>query len=172
MRKIESICVLLICIIVMLSCTSTYSESGRVQTKTLARGANIAIAACEDGVYGSKVYKDSGFVLARKIQDTLRPYTTNTEVIRDYRTIREFTADDLLKYDYVIIPTILQWEDRVTSWSGIADKVTFAIDIYDRDGTLIQSATLSGRGPNLTFGNAHVGQLLDEPLEGFFKQSF
>lgn len=93
-------------------------------------------------------------------------------ILKNYETLDEIPETELERYDYFIIPAILHWEDRATSWSGIPDKVEVEIEIFNSKKELLKSAILSGQSASMTLGSTDPSELLEEPIRTFLRESF
>lgn len=78
-----------------------------------------------------------------------------------------------LDLTYVRQPVILNWEDRATEWSGIPDKITLKLAVYEvQSGKLITSTVTSASSKWATFGGDHPQDLLPEPMKRFVTPLF
>lgn len=159
--------------LLLVSCTSTYKyDFSNLGDNLLEKDKSIAISVSEDGSYGSDVYDGSGRKLSNVIKKTLQPYSKNVTIAKRNETIDDFTAEELSKADYIIIPSILHWEDRATAWSALPDKVEVCIEIYNSNKELLKSGTFSGTSSSMTLSSNDPSELLEEPLKEFFKTVF
>ena len=130
--------------LVFIGCTSTYKYNvNNPVDEKLASNKNVAITVSEDGFYGSNFYAGSGRTLSNVIKQEMKPYSSKVMILKNYETLDEIPETELERYDYFIIPAILHWEDRATSWSGIPDKVEVEIEIFNSKKELLKSAILS-----------------------------
>ncbi|MGI5055715.1 DUF4823 domain-containing protein [Treponema socranskii] len=160
-------------IMMLISCTSTYRYSiNNPSDKKLERNKIIAIATSEDGLYGSDIYTGSGRILSHIIKKELITYSSKTIIFENKESIIDFSEEDISKYDYVIIPEILHWEDRATAWSGLPDKVEFSVNIYNSKRELLKSTVLSGKSARMTLRSTDPSELIEKPLNDFFKSVF
>lgn len=159
-------------VVFFIGCTSTYKYDFDENTDTLEKDKNIAISVSDDGYYGSDVYAGSGRTLSNEIKLALKPYASRAIILRNTTTLDDFSNEEIEKYDYIIIPEIIHWEDRATAWSGIPDKVEISIEIYDSKRELLKSATIQGKSSSVTLSTNDPSELLKKPLEAFFKNTF
>jgi hypothetical protein len=69
---------------------------------------------------------------------------------------------------HVFEPTILNWEDRATEWSGRPDRVTLRYVIYDvATGKPLASTLARASSKWATFGGDHPQDLLPVPTQTF-----
>lgn len=157
------------------SCASTSQVAPTVATTTrFSKDDGFYVSVPRDGQYETRVYAGSGLQTARAVEAELLRHTTTVQVgsaAEGPDAAR--TAAQAAKLRYVVVPTILHWEDRATEWSGRLDKLQVRIDVVDAEaGTTLHSAGLSGESSWATFGGDHPQDLLPKPLEQFFSSLF
>ena len=163
----------LIFTLILVSCSSVYDvTSTDNQTHFLRKGSKVLVLTSEDGAYGSEIYKGSGLKLSRKIQSVLADYQCNTQIDLDNSRYKDLEGKDLSNYDYIIVPIITHWEDRATAWSGIPDRVSFSMFIYNNDGTLITSTDIESKSAAATFLNNDPSELIVPSLQKYFSKAF
>ena len=75
--------------------------------------------------------------------------------------------------DYLVVPDILNWEDRATEWSGKPDRIAIRMIVTDvASGEVADDRTIRGKSRWLTFGGDHPQDLLAVPLEQWAEQLF
>lgn len=169
----KKILITLFTTLLFIGCQSTYKyDINNPYKGALEKEKAMAIAVSEDGSYGSDIYNGSGRVLSNAIRQQLKRYTSNAIILKNNETLKDFSDEEILEYDYIIIPEILHWEDRATAWSGLPDKIEVSVEIYDNKRKLLKSAILSGKSASMTLGSTDPGELLEEPLATFFKSVF
>lgn len=169
----KKIIILVAVALLFISCSSTYKyDFNNPSNEILEKNKEIAVSVSEDGSYGSDVYNGSGRTLSNTIRQELKKYSSNVVVLKNNETLKDFTDEEIQKYDYIVIPEILHWEDRATAWSGLPDKIEISIEIYDSKRTLLKSAILSGKSASMTLSSTDPSELLEEPLSTFFKSIF
>lgn len=169
----KKICILFLTTLIFLSCQSTYKyDINNPSRGPLEKEKSMAISVCEDGSYGSDSYNGSGRVLSNAIRQELKKYTSNAIILKNNESLKDFSDSEILEYDYIVITEILHWEDRATFWSGLPDKIEVSVEIYDNQRQLLKSAILYGKSASLTLGSTDPSELLEEPLENFFKSVF
>ena len=98
------------------------------------------------------------------------PFSEIVENVAD--DLMEVTLEEAAKYDYIVVPFIINWEDHATVWNGIPAKDSVSIKVYGADKTLLKSVVFDGKSESMTIGSTDPADLLDEPLETFFKSAF
>ncbi|MGE0284337.1 MAG: DUF4823 domain-containing protein, partial [Rhizobiaceae bacterium] len=74
---------------------------------------------------------------------------------------------------YIFQPLILNWEDRATEWSGIPDRITIKMVVYDvSSGKEIASSVARASSKWATFGGDHPQDLLPKVMDEFTKLFF
>ena len=65
--------------------------------------------------------------------------------------------------DFLVYPEIVHWSDRVTEWSGIPDRITLNVEIYEiATGTVLNRQEIKASSRWATFGGDHPHELLPE----------
>lgn len=65
--------------------------------------------------------------------------------------------------DFLVLPHIVHWSDRVTEWSGIPDRITIEINIYEvTTGAKLNERKIRASSRWATFGGDHPQELLPE----------
>lgn len=156
---------------VMAGCADSHSLNiinSNVNVK-LTLGDAVYVALSEDGQYGNHYYSGSGKMVSQAIRAEL--VTTLTSVFiaqssEDYNTALNSSASR--KFDYLVYPIILHWEDRATEWSAKADKIKIKMVVTDvKSGAVIKSGIIEGKSGLATFGGDKPQDLLPEPIKEF-----
>jgi len=64
---------------------------------------------------------------------------------------------------FLVYPEIRHWSDRATEWSGVPDRITLDIRIYDvSTGSVINRQKIRASSRWATFGGDHPQELLPE----------
>lgn len=155
------------------SCTASYKyRVDNPSSKALRSNKRIAITTSEDGSYGEKIYHGTGKTLSYEIREELRNYSNRITIFRDKENLDDFDDDELESFDYIVVPEILHWEDRSTEWSGIPDRISFSIEIYDSQGRLLKSANLQGKSRSMSMTSTDPEKLIKKPLSDFLRSCF
>jgi hypothetical protein len=143
------------------------------QTK-LPTNASIYVSVPEDGRYGLTQYNGSGRMVSQVIRTSFSIFTNKIEISSKVESSAESLANAKSNNaQYLIAPTILQWEDRATEWSGIPDRVIVKIDIIDAlTDKIIDSATITGKSGLGTMGGDHPQDLLPKPMNEYASSLF
>ncbi|WP_343041921.1 DUF4823 domain-containing protein [Parvibaculum indicum] len=140
----------------------------------LEQGADFYVVLPEDGRYQDTVYSGSGYMTAQAISQALAPYSNRAFQASAVEPLEEALAKARQgNFRYLFNTKILHWEDRATEWSGIPDKITLQMEVYDATtGEKLASETSKASSKWATFGGDHPQDLLPIPAESFVKQLF
>lgn len=170
--------ILIASIMLASGCTHTHKiqangDANQNATRMNPRGGALVVVP-RDGQYGAKVYAGSGHMTAQAIVSAFGGRMQKMEMLANISSIEQATANAKEKsLEYVIYPSILLWEDRVTEWSGIKDKVDLKMTIIEvKTGKEIDSSLIQGRSRWMTFGGDHPQDLLPGPLSEYAARFF
>lgn len=157
-----------------ISCTSTYrltalSDPGNA----LEPGRSVAIASPTNGSYGGKEYAGSSQSTAIAVRAAFARHAREVTIVNGCDRLDCLMEQAGRDADYLVVPEILQWEDRATEWSGIKDKLEIKLSIYDaKTGNQLGASTLAGNSKWLTFGGDHPQDLLPELIGRYVESLF
>jgi hypothetical protein len=138
------------------------------------RVERVYVSVPRDGVYGNINYGGSGKNVSRIITMAFSKYNGIVESASRYQSFKEailYAKNN--KYNYLVFPTILEWEDRATEWSGISDRVSIKIAVFNvKTEKRLSSAIVKGKSGWATFGGDHPQDLLPEPVEQYTDSLF
>ncbi|MFV0486319.1 MAG: DUF4823 domain-containing protein [Vibrio fluvialis] len=130
----------------------------------------VYISLSKDGEYGEHYYSGSGQMVSQIIQGELVTRLNNVVIAQkpeSYASALQFASER--KFDYLVYPTILHWEDRSTEWSAKPDKVKVKISVIDvKQKSTIKAGIIDGKSGLATFGGDKPQDLLPEPTKEFF----
>ncbi len=132
------------------------------------------ISIPKDGRYGQTIYTGSGATVSQVILLEFSKHLTQVETGHEYQTYKEAIKHAKEnKFDYLIFPSVLAWEDRATEWSGIPDKATIKISIIKTTASkTLDSVIIKGTSGLGTFGGDHPQDLLPKPVSDYVKKLF
>lgn len=127
----------------LVACTHKYAtDAVQVPQQRLDRAAAVSIIKPQPGSYGATRYPES--------LDSAR---------------RKAVAANVA---YVFEPTILNWEDRATEWSGLPDRITVRTVIWNaKTGSEVASTLARASSKWATFGGDHPQDLLPDLMANF-----
>ena len=161
--------------LLLAGCVSKYKPiSYEGPSAHLAQGADFYVTLPEDGRYQDTVYSGSGYMTAQAMSEALAPYANKTFQASAVETLEEALEKARQgNFQYLFNTKILHWEDRATEWSGIPDKITLRMEVYDvASGEKLASEISKASSKWATFGGDHPQDLLPIPAEAFVKQLF
>ena len=170
--------VVLSCLAMLVACTcgcsSKYNYTCKKEASTkLVEGKGVAISIPEDGTFNSKSYQDSGKMTANAVKKSLNKHTETIDLIPTCKAEDCFNNLAKDKYQYLFLPTINHWEERATEWTGLPDRITITLDVYDTNKEeLITSQEFSGASKWFTFGGDHPQDLLSVPMKKIVNEMY
>jgi len=148
--------------------------STKKNSNTISRVEKVYVSVPKDGIYGHINYGGSGINVSRIVTMAFSKYNGVVESAFRYQSFEDamqYAKDN--KYEYLVFPTILEWEDRATEWSGIPDRVSIKITVFDvSTQKRLDSAIVKGKSGWATFGGDHPQDLLPEPVEQYTDSLF
>lgn len=164
-----------ILVVTLNACTQKFAlDSFQPPQQKLAIGSQIYVITPEDGHYQNHTYAESGRATAQALFTSLSKVTNKIEISSAPESIDvALVSARSRKSAYVFQPLILNWEDRATEWSGIPDRITIKVIVYDAgDGKDITSIMARSSSKWATFGGDHPQDLLPRLMNEFIKQLF
>ena len=168
---------LTLCIVflVLSGCVSKYRvDAIEIPTASIPIGSHFYVMLSDDGQFGEKVYTGSGRMVSASVQRILRAHgaevtlATQTEGLE--QAVETARSGNIA---YVVLPTIIHWEDRATEWSGRPDRITMKYVIYNTTGgERLASTTVSASSKWATLGGDHPQDLVPQTFQDFLAQVF
>lgn len=117
----------------------------------------------EDGQYGPQVYAGSGQAVANATIEAMSPAPPLMLLMPGIdlhrARIRAATED----VDWVVVPSLIHWEDRATNWSGRRDLIRVDLSVYRTNPwELAAQVMFEARNSWFTLFNNPPRDLLDE----------
>ena len=167
--------ILLLVTIFITSCADSHqilrtsSKSINLKTKSSAY-----ISIPKDGRYGQTNYTGSGITVSQNILLAFSKHLTQVETGHEYQSYKEsLDYAQTNNFDYLIFPSILEWEDRATEWSGKPDKASIKISIIKvSTSRTIDSAIIKCKSGLATLGGDHPQDLLVKPVDDYVNTLF
>ncbi len=157
-------------VVLLVGCADTYQlvriEGANIE---IDRTKSVYISIPKDGRYGQINYQGSGVSASQVILMAFSIYVEKIETGHQFQPFDNVLAyAKKNKYGYLVHPTILEWEDRATEWSGIPDKASIKIVFIDtKTGKTLDSVIIKGKSGIATFGGDHPQDLLSKPVEEY-----
>ena len=79
----------------------------------------------------TEFYLGSGIIVANKVQASLLNLFSQVEKLNTKNKEKAILLCKQQNVKFLVVPTILHWEDRNTPWSGISDKIEVKIEVFD-----------------------------------------
>lgn len=166
---------LLLIFLLITSCADSH-QILRTSDKSIKLNASSPayISIPKDGRYGEIIYTGSGATVSQVILLAFSKHLTQVETGHQYQSYKEalnYAKEN--KFEYLIFPSVLAWEDRATEWSGIPDKAAIKISIIKTaTSKTLDSAIIKGKSGLGTFGGDHPQDLLTKPVSDYVNQLF
>jgi len=163
--------ILLVTALLTVGCADSHQliRNNTNSVSKLTPNDSFYIAVSRDGVYGAKIYQGSGLSSSQVLHSALSKHARNVQSGQSFLPFEEslkYARDN--NYKYLVYPTILEWEDRATEWSGIPDRVELKIEfIQTATGRIVESGIVKGKSGLGTFGGDHPQDLLPIPINEF-----
>jgi len=161
----------------MTGCTSTY-KSERVEGSApprLVKGvSSVYVSVPEDGAYQGQVGVGSGAATARAIVTAFIPFTSRADCGSARQTHDAAMASAASgRYTHLVEPTILNWEDRATEWSGKLDAISVRLILFEvASRRQLDTVVIHGNSKWMTLGGDHPQDLLPEPMSRYAAECF
>ncbi len=156
------------------SCTASYNQQIlQDATSKLERGKGVFISTPKNGLYGKIEYKNSGKMTANAVKAAFSRFSNSVYISEECLGLECLKAAPTAKYAYYVVVEILHWEDRVTEWSGIPDRIEVKISVNEvASGSEISSTVIKGTSKWATFGGDHPQDLLPEPINNYVQSLY
>jgi uncharacterized protein YceK len=159
-------------ILLLAGCTSVKSVD-TVSTKAiLERSGSALIGVSQDGRYNATVYHGSGQLVSSLVLTAFAPHLSKVEIGKQWPDQEAALAEARERAArYLILPNIVHWEDRATAWSGLPDRATVLLTLFDVEtGAVLDTATIDGRSAIMTLLSETPQDLLREPIKQYARQ--
>jgi len=173
--KIVHSCLFTLAAVIFSGCTSTYESTASVPVRgRLKADGSAYVALPEDGHFESIPYPGSGRKTALAVSTAFSRHLKKVEVapeVSSYDASLEKAKAG--SFDYLVVPTILHWEDRATEWSGRPDRIQIelrTVEVPAADTLAIES--IKGTSKWATFGGDVPEDLLKTPIDAYVDSLF
>jgi hypothetical protein len=161
---------ILVLAVFLASCADSHQlmRLGGDLTKLDANGL-VYVSVPADGRYGQTTYYGSG---QNTTQIVVMAFSKHSSRVESGHAQQDFNASlesaRKVGAKYLVTPTILEWEDRATEWSGIPDKASIKLTIIDvQTNATLDSVIIKGKSGIATFGGDHPQDLLPKPTDEY-----
>jgi hypothetical protein len=169
------LCLLAVTAVVFSGCTSTYESTSPVPFKgKLKADGSAYVALPEDGHFETIPYPGSGRKTALAISEAFSRHLKKVEVapeVSSYDQSLEKAKNG--SFDYLVVPTILHWEDRATEWSGRPDRIQIELRTVDvPTAATLGVESIKGTSKWATLGGDVPEDLLKVPIDAYVDSLF
>ena len=150
----------------LISCVHKYAVPAPTHSQgTLRAAATIYVTTPQDGRDDRpRTYEGSGDWTSSAIANALRD--RGMRVIlgeTGVESSQAVSAAGAADAGFLVYPQIVHWLDRATEWSGIPDRITLDLTIYDiATGDVLNRQEIRASSRWATFGGDHPQELLPE----------
>lgn len=129
----------LVCFAILSGCVSAPVVTIESTAGTLAvpKNEKLCLSTPKDGRFDGRPYRNSGAKVAKKIRQPIDDLYVVLSV--GYVPGGDFTECVQRGGKYILVPEILEYENRATGWSGRLDKIKVQVDLV-RIGTSEKSS--------------------------------
>lgn len=140
----------------------------------LDKAGSAYVCLCKDGRFNAKVYQGSGITTTRIIMEQLSRHLERVAKGENTETCDEAFESALYGgHQYLICPSIIQWEDHYTEKTNLRDKVSIEIKVIDTlTGYYLDSAIIGGKSRIITRGGDQPQDLLATPIRIYVDSLF
>lgn len=156
-------------------CSSTYEHhSVQASLPELKADGRIYISFPEPANAKDQGIPNSSQVIVEALRIAFSKFSKNIFLSRGQRML-ETNLESAKKWQcqYLIIPSILKWEDHATEWSGVRDRIEIRLTVSEvATGQVLNETTINGKGRWLTDGGDRPEDLLAEPFARYAASLF
>ena len=153
-------------------CTASYQQGFAQPNNHHFTPARFLLVTPANGSFEGTEYPTSGNDVIFALTKELGRYTQSIATIASPVPIEAIKESTLEQYDYVIIPQILHWEDRLTGWSFRPDRIEIRFDIYNNQRQPLDSYLVQARSAYIVWVSKHPNSLLPVPIKTMLKKMF
>lgn len=160
----------IIALFLMSGCSASYKQDFMQGPNKMSLQKSVLIVTPKNGSYKDIPYETSGADVVQALAQELKHYSTSINIVPNQSI--EDIGSEIENYDYIIIPEILHWEDRLTGWSLRPDRIQVRFDIFDKQRQMINSVKVTGKSANIVWVSKTPKSLLPKPLRLVFTKLF
>ena len=158
-------------------CQNTYQQStteAKPEAAPLRSNTRVYIAMPEDALDKKTPVASSGRRTTIALQEAFQRHTKGVVVAKVPESLTESIARARdLSCEYVAVAEIVKWEDRLTEWNGVRDKLEMKIDLLSvATGQAVRTTSIQGKSRFMTDGDDAPQDLLSEPVDRFVRTLF
>jgi hypothetical protein len=144
-------------------CAHKYAVPPPASGAVIPRNSQVLVVASEDGRdERNAIYKGSGRSTAIALVAALRARQVQAEVqLEPLELGPALEAGRSARADFLVLPVIRSWSDRLTEWSGIPDRITIRIRMVEvASGQVRDDRDVRASSRWATLGGDHPQDLL------------
>lgn len=147
-------------------CVSTYTANSVSRSTQLSTNATALIALPEDGHFEKIPYPGSGHKTALAVSKAFAKHLPRVDMTPEAGSLSQHLEQGRAeKFDYLVIPTVVHWEDRATEWSGRPDRIEIEVRTVEvNSGETLALGSIKGKSKWATLGGDVPEDLLATPL--------
>ncbi len=164
------------CALLFVGCTARYQVNNLAGSDTakLDRSQGVFVTIPQDGAYGARPYVGSGQIVAQSVAAAFSPMASRIHIADKPLTNAEATeAAKAQGAGYLVVPTIAQWEQRATEWSGRPSRMAIRVTVLDvATGKQLTSTAIEGRSRIMSLTSTSPESLLRDPLATYVQSIY
>ena len=167
--------IILVFALFITACTSKYkTDMFTAPSESLTWSGVAYIKLASDGVYGEKTYSGSGKTVTQNLHSVITAHSRKSVIAEKRQSFEDAMATaHEISATVLFEPTILNWEDRATEWSGRPDQVTIRIVVWDVETRReLASSVEKASSKFFTFGGDHPQDLVPHMMKNFANKVF
>ena len=127
----------------------------------------VRVMESADGVFGSQTYTGSGRRLAGRVVQSLQGQFVDVQMLATTREADALRAARAAHAKFLVVPTILAWEDRNTAWSMNRDRLRVQLALRDvTSDRVVNSVSFEARSRKFfIFGDPAPDAMLDRSFD-------
>jgi len=155
-------------------CVHTYTATSISRTAMLNTNHSALIALAEDGRFEKIPYPGSGRKTTLAVSGAFSKQLVHSDITPETGSLASaLESARSRKFDYLIVPTVVHWEDRATEWSGRPDRIEIELRTVDAaSGETLALGTVQGKSRWFTFGGDVPEDLLQVPINAYVNWLF
>jgi hypothetical protein len=157
-------------------CTAKYQVNNLAGSDTakLDRSQGVYVTVPQDGAYGARPYVGSGQIVAQSVAAAFSPMASRIHIADKQLTNAEaIEAAKAQGAGYLVVPTIAQWEQRATEWSGRPSRMAIRVTVLDvATGKQLTSTAIEGRSRIMSLTSTSPESLLRDPLAQYVRELY
>ena len=165
----KPILALLVASVLCSGCAHKYNLNSVSRAGVLRTNATALVALPEDGHFEEITYPGSGRKAALAVSAAFARHLQRVDIMPVTATLDvQLAKARAAKSDYLIVPTVVHWEDRATEWSGRSDRIEIEVRTLDApSGDTLALGSVKGKSKWATFGGDVPEDLLAAPLNAY-----